>query len=115
MLKRALIDAGIRHRAGSKKLPGRPDFVFSGRRLVVFVDGDFWHGRNWRERKRRLASGSNARYWLDKIAGNIRRDKNVSQILRAEGWKVVRVWESEVRANPERVASHLATLLKLTE
>lgn len=92
-------------------MPGKPDFVFFRRRVVVFVDGDFWHGRNWPHRKQRLASGSNSVYWVDKIGGNIRRDRKITRTLRAKGWKVVRVWESDILSKPERVALRVVKLL----
>src|SRR5262245_27046521 len=75
LLRRALWRRGLRYRVDVATLPGRPDIVFVGRRLVVFCDGDFWHGRDLRRRLRRLASGHNPRYWVEKIRGNVRRDR----------------------------------------
>lgn len=76
---------------------GRPDFVFRFARLVVFVDGDFWHGRRFQERRQRLQRGHNASYWIAKIASNKARDRRVTATLRREGWLVIRLWESDVR------------------
>ena len=88
-------------RRGSS-LPGKPDFVFSAWRLVVFIDGDFWHGN---PRKFRLPK-SNESYWTEKILGNRRRDRRVNRLLRAEGWHVVRFWQSSL-VNEERIVRRL--------
>ena len=92
-------------RRGSK-LVGRPDFVFSKARVVVFIDGDFWHGNP----KKYRVPKSNCNYWQGKIAGNRARDRMVNRLLRADGWTVVRFWESDLR-DGEAVAAKLALLL----
>lgn len=76
--------------------------------MLVFVDGDFWHGRNWDDRKKKLARGSNAAYWLAKIEGNMERDKEVSDKLRSQGWVVIRVWEGDIRTNLDPIADDIA-------
>lgn len=73
----------------NSKLFGRPDFVFSKRRIAVFVDGDFWHGH---PAKCRLPVQNRA-YWRKKIARNKVRDRLVGHALRARGWRVLRIWE----------------------
>jgi DNA mismatch endonuclease (patch repair protein) len=73
-------------------------------RVAVFCDGDFWHGRSWQQRKAQLASGWNAEYWVAKIGRNRQRDRIVNRQLSGLGWGVVRVWESDVRRDPGRVA-----------
>ena len=78
--------------------------VFARARTVVFVDGDFWHGRRWRERRERLVVGTNAEYWVAKIERNRKRDRINARQLRQLGWTVIRVWESEVRRDPHAVA-----------
>jgi DNA mismatch endonuclease, patch repair protein len=74
-------------------LPGKPDFVFSQRRVAVFVDGDFWHGN---PRVFRMPM-TNRAYWRAKITGNKKRDRHVSKSLRRNGWFVIRLWESQLR------------------
>ncbi len=74
------------------KLPGKPDFVFWHARVVVFVDGDFWHGN---PRCFRLPK-SNIKYWQKKIDGNRSRDKQINHKLRRLGWRVIRIWESDL-------------------
>src|SRR5262245_59222595 len=67
VLRSTLWSLGFRYRVNVESLPGRPDIVFPGRRVVVFCDGDFWHGRQLRRRLRKLAKGHNARYWVAKV------------------------------------------------
>ena len=82
----------------NRPLFGKPDFVFPGRKLAVFVDGCFWHGclrhATWPRQ--------NAKFWRDKIVRNRARDRLVTRTLRARGWRVVRVWEHELRRRNER-------------
>jgi DNA mismatch endonuclease (patch repair protein) len=103
-LRRALWSLGVRYRCSSKLVPGRPDIVNKSRKVAIFCDGDFWHGRDWHIRRRKLANGSNSPYWISKIASNRRRDMAVNSALLRNGYLVIRVWESDVRKNPARVA-----------
>lgn len=98
-LRRALWARGIRYRIASPILPGRPDLVFVRQRLVIFCDGDFWHGRDLQERVARLARGHNGGYWVDKIKANAARDRRTSSQLERLGWCVLRIWESEILAD----------------
>jgi DNA mismatch endonuclease (patch repair protein) len=75
---------------------------------VVFVDGDFWHGRNWDERKERLGSGKNGAYWVSKVAYNRDRDQRNNARLAELGWQVLRIWETDVLRNPEAAAGLVA-------
>jgi DNA mismatch endonuclease (patch repair protein) len=102
LLRRALWAAGVRYRLHAHDLPGRPDVVIRRARVAVFCDGDFWHGRNWPQRRAKLARGWNASYWIAKIERNRARDRQTAKALRALGWQVVRVWESDVRRAPHR-------------
>ena len=104
MLRKALWKDNLRYRVNYKKLPGKPDIVFTKYRVVVFCDGDFWHGRNWAIRglsslDEELAGYSD--FWRTKILRNIERDAEVTQKLKEKGWTVVRLWESDIRANLE--------------
>lgn len=110
-LRRALWRRGLRYRVSHKGLPGTPDLVFSRQRIAVFVDGDFWHGRNWEQRRERLRSGNNAAYWLAKIAYNRERDRRNNSLLADLGWRVVRFWETDVLRDPERAAGKISSLI----
>src|SRR5690606_11852521 len=94
ILRSLLWKRGLRFRKNYSALPGRPDIVFTRARVVVFCDGDFWHGKNWAERRPRLAVGANASYWTRKIEANMIRDQQRTQALASEGWEVLRFWES---------------------
>jgi len=94
-------------RRGSK-LPGRPDFVFSKLKTAVFVDGCFWHGCPRHGTKPK----TNAKFWRDKIAANMARDRRVNRALRGRGWKVARVWEHELKRRDEpKLARRLVRIL----
>jgi DNA mismatch endonuclease (patch repair protein) len=88
------------------KLPGRPDFVFTKRKVAVFIDGDFWHGN---PKKFRLPK-SNCAYWQQKIVGNKKRDREINNELRRLGWRVLRFWESSLK-DEEAIAGKLKLLL----
>jgi len=107
IFRKALRKAGIRSfKVCEESLPGKPDIVIPGRRLAIFIDGDFWHGNQYRTRghinlDQQLNGVHNAAYWRGKIGSNIARDlRNTAELLRA-GWRVVRFWESDVRTNIE--------------
>ena len=106
MLRRAIWAAGCRYRLHSN-LPGRPDIMFSAARLVVFIDGCFWHACPQHGRRPR----TNQSYWNSKIARNIRRDIRINAELSRSGWKVARFWEHEVKADPSKVAKKIVRLL----
>lgn len=111
VLRTALRAAGIRCRSNVKALPGCPDFVLVQDRIAVFCDGDFWHGRGWPHRKRKLAAGWNASYWVAKIERNRARDRTVTRALRGLGWRVIRVWESDVRRDPQFAVAKVLKLI----
>lgn len=117
LLRKALWAAGLRFRTCSTDLPGKPDIVVHSKRLAIFIDGDFWHGGQWRRRK--LASldeqfrGTESRdYWLSKIRRNMERDCRATAELIDRGWSVIRLWESEVLAD---VDGCVAKALKRSE
>jgi DNA mismatch endonuclease, patch repair protein len=101
LLRRALWAKGLRYRLHAKELPGKPDIVFRRQHLAVFVDGDFWHGRDWEKRRKKLAKGSNADYWLAKIGYNIERDRKSTELLVDMGWAILRFWETDLLDDPE--------------
>jgi DNA mismatch endonuclease (patch repair protein) len=87
-------------------LPGRPDFTFRRARVVVFVDGCFWHGCprcNW-------TPTSNTKYWSSKLVGNRAKDRDANRALRRSGWTVVRIWEHSLK-HPARVMARIRRAL----
>lgn len=111
VLQRALAARECQFLANVAGLLGCPDIAFPHARLVVFCDGDFWHGRDWKERKLKLLAGANANYWVTKIRSNIDRDWRVTRAYLDAGWTVLRFWESEVRKEPDHVAQIVASVL----
>ncbi len=93
-LKKGLWKTGVRYRKCKNRLPGNPDISFVKYRLVVFVDGAFWHGHNWMEKKQKIRT--NKEFWISKIERNKQRDQEVNQFYRKNGWKVIRFWDFEV-------------------
>jgi len=110
-LRRELWRLGLRYRIHYKGLPGKPDIVFPSAKVAVFCDGDFWHGREWQSRERRLRIGANSSYWTAKIRANIARDKRNTLALRKAGWAVIRAWESDIARDSERIAASIADLV----
>lgn len=107
-LRAFLVRAGIRgFRIQANDLLGKPDFVFREERVVIFVDGSFWHGAPGFNRfpKSRLE------YWAEKIEGNRRRDREVTNKLRAAGWSVIRIWDSELEQCPQEVVRRIERTL----
>ncbi|MGA2409701.1 MAG: DNA mismatch endonuclease Vsr [Candidatus Binataceae bacterium] len=104
-VRRALHGLGYRFRLHDARLPGRPDIVLRKHQLIIEVKGCFWHSH--RCLKGRIPVG-NRDYWLPKLAGNQRRDREKARRLRAMGWRVKTVWECEVRRQtPEGLATRL--------
>lgn len=94
-LRKFLWGLGIRYRKNVKKLPGTPDIVISKYNLVIFVDGEFWHGYNWKIKKQKIKS--NRDFWIPKIERNIQRDNENNLKLTNDGWKVMRFWEHQIK------------------
>ena len=96
-LRRELWKRGLRYRKNYKKLPGKPDIVFKGKKVAVFCDSEFWHGFNWDIQKNRI--GTNREYWIPKIEQNIERDKKNNVELSSMGYTVLRFWGKEIQNN----------------
>ena len=105
MLAKALWHKGYRYRLNYKKLPGSPDIAITKYRVAVFVDGEFWHGQNWQERKTRLRS--NREYWIEKIEENITRDAHNDDLLAYQGWAIIHLWEKEVLKNLDKCVKYV--------
>jgi DNA mismatch endonuclease (patch repair protein) len=103
-----LTDAGVTFECHARDLPGRPDFVVRDARVAVLVDGDFWHGWRFPAWRDKLSPG-----WEAKIEANRRRDVRNMRRLRHQGWIVVRLWEHQVRRNPEQCLRRVLSALRL--
>ena len=89
-------------------LPGKPDLVFAGRQKVIFVHGCFWHGHTCVRGAR--VPVNNRDYWVQKVARNRARDRRALRLLRADGWRVLVVWECQTR-NSEKLGRRLQKFL----
>ncbi|MCC6501031.1 MAG: DNA mismatch endonuclease Vsr [Anaerolineales bacterium] len=106
-LRAGLVSARISGwRMNAKDLAGRPDFVFDKKKIVIFVDGCFWHGC-----KCKRLSKTHKSFWKNKIETNISRDKRASRILRKQGWKVVRIKEHELKASVSKTMGKVKRII----
>ena len=94
-LRKALFALGYRYRLNVKTLPGKPDLVFPKHRTVIFVHGCFWHGHDCKRGNR--IPKTNRAYWTEKIARNKARDLRNAAALEAAGWRVLTLWECELK------------------
>jgi DNA mismatch endonuclease (patch repair protein) len=105
-IRKALHRKGWRYRVHPPRVPGKPDVVFSSRKVAIFIDGDFWHGWKFTEWRDKLAP-----YWRTKIEKNMQRDEVTRSLLEAEGWLVVRIWEHEIKKDLASCVSHVEEIL----
>ncbi len=112
--RKALWATGYRYRIDYKKLIGKPDILLKKYRTAIFIDGEFWHGHDWEERKHKIKA--NREFWIPKIERNIQRDREVNDGLENLGYTVFRFWESEVKKNLDecvkKVILHLRSFEK---
>ena len=115
-LESALVDAELSFLRQVALLDCTVDFAFPDERLIVFVDGDFWHGRVLIERGQRSLSRSlkcdNREFWISKIVRNVERDRRQTARFRRHGWSVIRLWERDLLRDPSRAVRLLIARLK---
>jgi DNA mismatch endonuclease Vsr len=90
-----------------RSITGKPDIVFRRKKTAVFIDSDFWHGHP----SRYIKPKSNVLYWQDKVKRNKQRDKEVTRVLRKEGWKVLRFWERDINRNLTKCVKRITRYL----
>lgn len=102
-VRKALFKQGFRYRINDKKLSGHPDIVLKKYNAVVFVNGCFWHGH--KNCKKATLPKTNSDFWERKIKSNIKRDNSIVDSLKKSGWKVIVIWECELKKTlfPERI------------
>jgi|SRR3990167_7999521 len=100
---------GHRYRKNDKTAFGKPDLTFKRIKVAIFVDSEFWHGKNWKVHKH--DHKSNKKYWHTKIERNIKRDKEVNRKLLKDGWKVLRFWGLDIENNLETCITKIETIL----
>lgn len=95
LLRKALWAKGLRFRIHVKNMPGKPDIVINKYRLAIFVDGSFWHGYKWEQKKAEIKS--NMDFWIPKIESNMLRDVKNSKDLEDAGYTVMRFWDHQIK------------------
>ena len=106
LMFKLLRKAGIKFSKHNKKLPGKPDIALMDRKIAVFINGEFWHGKNFPELKKTIPQ-----FWVEKIGKNMKRDRASYRKLSAKGWKVVKIWGRSVIKNPEKALEKILKLL----
>ncbi len=108
ILSKTLWNLGHRYRKNNKTVFGRPDLTFKEHRIAIFIDSEFFHGKDWETRKK---PQTNAEFWEKKILRNMERDKEVNEFLQQSSWLVFRFWSKEIDKNlPQVIATIEAAL-----
>ena len=109
LLGKALWQLGLRYRKNSTTVFGKPDFSFKKYKVAVFLDGEFWHGKDWDKKKNNIKN--NREFWIAKIERNMNRDKEVNERLHANGWIVCRFWGNDIARNPAWFAEEIRKVI----
>ena len=99
LLGKTMWAEGLRYRKQCKDVYGKPDFCFKGKKIAIFCDSEFWHGKKFLEGEK---FKTNKDFWEAKIRRNVERDKEVNRKLREEGWEVIRFWGKEIEYNTQQ-------------
>lgn len=110
LFRKALWAKGVRYRVNSKSLPGRPDVSIKKYKLAIFIDGEFWHGYNWDEKKETIKS--NRGFWIPKIERNMQRDREVNSALKEMDYTVFRFWEREVKKDLKKCINDVLVFIQ---
>ena len=110
MLRKELWARGLRYQKNSKKVFGKPDIVFIGKKVAVFCDSEFWHGYDWDNKKKEFKS--HQEFWIPKIEKNIARDILVNETLENSDWTVLRFWGNDIKKNLQACADEIERTVK---
>ena len=110
LLRKELWARGLRYQKNSKKVFGKPDIVFIGKKVAVFCDSEFWHGYDWDNKKNDIQS--RREFWVPKIERNMQRDIEVTTRLTQEGWTVLRLWGNEIKHDLKSCADIIETAVR---
>lgn len=112
LFRKSLWGKGYRYRVNVKKLAGSPDIVLSRYKVAIFIDGEFWHGYDWKQKREKIKS--NRKFWIPKIERNMERDQENNNKLKDAGYMVFRFWESEIKKDldtcVQKVIEYISTL-----
>ncbi len=109
-LRMALWHKGIRYRKNCKKVYGKPDICFKVKKIAVFCDSEFWHGKFYQED--RYIPKTNRAYWVQKFERNIERDKIVNKQLQDDGWTVLRFWEDDINKHLDECVNKIVSIVE---
>lgn len=110
LLRRELWKRGLRYRVNYKLVDGKPDIVFLKKKIAIFCDSEFWHGKDYLEGKHVVKT--NKDYWIQKLEKNINRDIKVNTILKQKGWTVLRYWGKNILKHTQEIADEIEKLIK---
>jgi DNA mismatch endonuclease (patch repair protein) len=110
LLGKAMWAEGLRYRKNCKDVFGKPDFCFKSKKIAIFCDSEFWHGKKFLEGE---GFKTNSDFWETKIKRNIERDMEVNQKLENEGWKVIRLWGKEIEHDSVQCAEKIKNMMEI--
>jgi len=112
-LQKALWHRGIRYRKNYGKVPGSPDIAIVKHRIAIFCDGEFWHGKDWDQKKHELKN--NRDYWISKIERNMERDERYTRELTESGWQVIRFWGRDILSDIDACVDTVINAIEAAE
>ena len=110
LVRRKLFSMGYRYRVNYKALPGKPDIVFTKKKIAIFIHGCYWHGHDCGSHYAH-SSQSNKAYWGSKIERTRQRDQEHIAELKDTGWKIVEIWECQIKKDFEQIMANLLSIL----
>ena len=110
LLQRALRKEKIKLKKHCSMLVGKPDVVLVDKKIAIFVDGEFWHGYRWEEKKKKIKN--NRAYWIPKIERNIARDRQNNKKLKKLGWQVIRFWQHQIIEDVQKCIQKIKKIAK---
>ena len=110
LLRKELWRRGLRYQKNSKKVFGKPDIVFLGKKVAVFCDCEFWHGYDWENKQKEIKT--RREFWIPKIERNIQRDIEVTRLLESEEWTVLRFWGNEIKNNLDECVDRIEKIVR---
>lgn len=113
LLAKALWHKGYHYRLNYKKLPGTPDIALTKYRIAIFVDGEFWHGKDFKKTEEKLKN--NKDYWIEKIEENIQRDIKNDNLLRQMEWIPLHFWSQDVTQYLDYCINEIEDIVYMTK
>ncbi len=110
LLRKELWSRGLRYQKNSKKVFGKPDIVFIGKKVAVFCDSEFFHGYDWENKQKEIKS--NRDFWIPEIERNMQRDKEVNETLEKSDWTVLRFWGNDIKKNLQACADEIERVVR---